>query len=442
VKAPEKLLGVDIETSEMAKDDAILGITVASTVTGDGEEKAWYSVDASGTPLQNMNKETALSLLYYLEEKQKADYAICAWNGAGFDLKMLGHLAGDLKLAGRIVMRMYDPMFQVLSQKGFAVGLAAAAKGLGVDQAKTMNGADAPEAWKKGEFEKVIKYVIGDSQMTVKIIQAIIKTEGIRWISKAGKKSFAPFMKLKTVSECLAEPPPDQSWMTNPLNRKDMVKWIPNTVVSNPPRQKSDDPDKGLKPVLILVAGPSGVGKNALCDELLKTLDMIVKPVTTTTRGIRSGEKDGVDYNFVSVDKFEKMISAGEFLEWAEVYGNKYGSPKAEISSKLAKGQDMIMIVDVQGVKSIRKFMDGIPKAMRDRFHLADVFIMPPSVDILKKRLLERGKDTPEIINKRITDAAGEIAQASTYKYVIVNDDMHKSWDRLRSIVIAERCRS
>lgn len=373
IPIPEKYLGFDIETSEMAQDDKIIPITVASTVTSDGEERAWFSDlsdpmfrgmigragetwdvgDRKVAPL--MSKGSAKAMLDYMAEKQKQGYAIVAWNGASFDLKMIGHLADDVELAGRLALGMYDPMFQILSQKGFAIGLAAAAKGLGIEQKKTMEG------------------------------------------------------KAKSDAE----------------------------AAENKARRGAD---AGARPLLVVLSGPSGAGKTVIRDELLRTMPEIQKSTTVTTRGPRKGEVNGVDYVFVSPEKFSEMAAKGDFLEWAEVHGNKYGSSKSDVSTRLAKGQDVILIVDVKGAESIRGFFAALKPEVRGKFCFADVFIMPPSIDELKKRLVARGKDDEETIARRIENAKLEMDRAKEYKYVVLNDTMDKAWDRLRSIVVAERC--
>ena len=474
MKAPALMLGVDIETSEQAKDDRISPITVASTVTSDGEERAWFSslddpslvgMKGSGkdetwgsingksvndmqlAPL--MSKATALAMLKYMDEKQKQGYAICAWNGASFDMKMIGHLADDLELAGRIALGMIDPMYQMLTQKGFPLGLAAVQKGLGITQAKSMDGKDAPDAWKNRQFQKVIGYVVGDSQITVQAILAIAAADGIRWLTKAGKPSYAAFRKFKTVAECLLDPDVDQSWQEKPLNRKQMVAWIPAAVRSKAKGEATvaeakerRDASGGARPIWLVLSGASGSGKSVLCEELIRTIPSIGRSVTVTTRQPRKGEMEGVDYRFVTPEKFDGMVAAGEFLEWAEVHGNKYGSSKADVSTRLAKGDDVAMIVDVQGAKNIREFVVKLPAEVGDKFCFADVFVTTPSLDDLKKRLVERGKDDQATIEKRMANAAEEVKQAPSYKYVVLNDTIDKAWDRLRSIVVAERCLS
>jgi guanylate kinase len=471
MKIPKLMLALDIETSEQAQDDKISPITVASTVTSDGEEMAWFSDPADSkvvgmrgnrdgetwvnyspgerplAPL--MGKGAAIAMLKYIEEKQKLGYSVCAWNGASFDMKMIGHLADNLELAGKIALEMYDPMYQILTQKGFPLALASVQKGLGLSQAKSMDGKDAPEAWKNGQFQKVIGYVIGDSQITIQVMQAIAKADGIKWITKSGKPSSVVFRKFKTVAECLLDPDVDQSWQQKPLNRKQMVAWIPDSVrnkakgdVVKAEAKERKDASGGARPILLVLSGPSGSGKSVLCDEIIRTIPSIGRSVTTTTRQPRKGEVEGVDYHFVTPEKFDKMAIAGDFLEWAEVYGNKYGSSKVDVSTKLAKGQDVIMIVDSQGAQNIRKFIVGLPTGTAMKFCFADVFVMPPSIEDLRKRLVARGKDDPKTIETRLANAAREITQSSRYKYTILNDSIDKAWDKLRSIVIAERCLS
>jgi guanylate kinase len=172
----------------------------------------------------------------------------------------------------------------------------------------------------------------------------------------------------------------------------------------------------------------------------MRTVPTLKASMTVTTRQPRKGEVDGVDYKFVSAEQFNKMISAGEFLEWADVHGFKYGSSKSDVSAKLAKGIDVALIVDVQGAESIRKFIAGLPAEKSARFCFADVFITPPSIDELKRRIEARGKDDADAIAKRLENAKVEMARAGEYKYQVVNDTVQNAWDRLRSILIAERC--
>lgn len=439
MKIPDKILGVDIETSEAAQDDKISPITVASTVTSDGEKRAWFShptdksvvgmaqngdnndwsnfsKDGQLSPL--MSKETALALLKYMEEKQRQGYALCAWNGAGFDLKMIGALAENMELAGRMALNLIDPMYQILTMKGYPVGLGAVQKGLGVDQSKSMSGADAPEAWSKGEFARVIGYVIGDSEITVKIIQAIGKAGGVKWTTKTGKPASLLFNKLKTVSECLLEPEPNNSWMDTPIDRHKIISWIPESAKTELSVENSShtmsDPGKINKPVLIVLSGPSGVGKSEICNNLTKCMPSIKRIVKFTTRQPRENEVDGVDYHFVKREQFDKLVMSGEFLEHSTVNDNFYGTLKIDVSKTLATGTDAIVIVDVNGAKMISAFYAGLPDKTRARFGLAKVFINPPSIF--------------------------KTESSEYYKYHVVNKNNDRTVDLVRSIVIAERC--
>jgi guanylate kinase len=465
---PHLLLAFDIETSEQAQDNKISPITVASTVTLDGDKRAWFShptdksivgmigrgqdedwsnfsPDGQLAPL--MSKETALAMLKYMEEKQNQGYSLCAWNGAGFDLKMIGFLAGDVELAGRMALDLIDPMYQVLSMKGYPVGLSAVQKGLGTEQAKSMSGADAPDAWANGEYQKVISYVIGDSEMTVEIIQAIAKVGGIKWMAKSGKPNSLMLQSFKTVAECLMDPEPNNSWMDKPINRRDIIAWIPEESKlpkSDKPRvvakKSKNTSSTKTKPVLLVISGPSGVGKSVICTELGKMDKPIEKVITFTTRKPRDGESDTISYNFVNDIQFDQMVKAGDFLEYAEVHGSKYGSTKISVSTKLAKGQDVVMILDVKGAEQVRAFFKSLPEATQSKFRQADVFVMPPSMNELRNRLVTRGTDSPENIEQRLLTAKVEMAQASSYRYTIVNDDLDNAVDKIDSIIVAEKC--
>lgn len=473
MKFPERLLALDIETSEQAQDGKIVPITVASTVTSDGEERAWFSDPADPEvvgmtspdktwaeyspgrrPLAPvMSKKTAQAMLDYMAAKVKQGYVLCAWNGASFDLQMIGALAGNLELAGRLALELLDPMYQVLSQKGFPIGLKAAAAGLKIDQAKSMDGKDAPEAWANGEYQKVISYVIGDSQMTLKMMKAIAEHDGIAWITKTGKQNSVNFTKFKTVIECFNEPQVDQSWMlkkadgNKPIDKKQILAWIPATSrqkatveVKKAIAKEKGEACQGFLPVLFVVSGPSGAGKTVLRDELMRTTPSVMKSTTVTTRPIRTGETDGVDYNFVTEEKFDQMIKAGAFFEWAKVHDFRYGSSKADISHRLAMGEDVILILDVQGAATIRKFYEGLPPATKSKFRLTDIFVTVPSMEVLRNRLAKRGQDDKETIETRMTNAKAEMARMGEYKYVVMNDDMHTAWTYLYCIVMAERC--
>jgi hypothetical protein len=169
----------------------------------------------------------AIHHLGFLKAKQEEGYAVCAWNGLSFDLQWIGYNAKNMPLASEIALNIYDPMFQFFNQRGFPVKLASVAKAMGVKQAKLMNGADAPQEWHAGNYQKVMDYVLGDSQITNLIINDIIKRKEIAWITQKGEIKIASIPRLKTVAEILKEPEPDQSWMKTKIERKDFYKWFP-----------------------------------------------------------------------------------------------------------------------------------------------------------------------------------------------------------------------
>jgi guanylate kinase len=150
-----------------------------------------------------------------------------------------------------------------------------------------------------------------------------------------------------------------------------------------------------------------------------------------TSRGARHGERDGVDYNFISRDRFEEMIRDGDFLEWADVFCNYYGTCAADTEAWLARGEDVVLVIDVQGARKVRS--RGI--------ETVGIFVLPPSAAVLEQRLRGRSKDSEEQIHRRLEVARGEVAEYVQYEYVVINDDFNRAVDRLRSIVLAERTR-
>ena len=230
-----KLLSVDIEISdvfELAKHEdmdkyAPFHISVAATAIHSGVNTVWYSPREAGSaePALNIIREKAKELLQYLADMQRDGYMICAWNGLGFDLKWIGHVAEDMKLAARVALKSYDPMFQFFNQTGYPVALAAVAKAMGIEQVKSMAGADAPKQWRGGNYQAVMDYVLGDCQLTNLIVLAIGEYRQVRWVATKGHVRAIPMPRLKTVEEVLKEPEPDQSWMTNPLKRNKFSDW-------------------------------------------------------------------------------------------------------------------------------------------------------------------------------------------------------------------------
>jgi len=183
---------------------------------------------------------------------------------------------------------------------------------------------------------------------------------------------------------------------------------------------------------LYVLSGPSGVGKDTVLAALSNIDTDFAICITATTRGMRTGEVEGSPYTFLTRTDFEDRIAAGDFLEFAEVNGgNLYGTPKSWVDQTLAAGTDAILKIDVQGGKSIRSL---VPNAIL-------VFLAPPSLDELEARLRSRGTETEDAIQVRLEDARTEIAASTGYDYIVVNDDIATAADRLRCILVAERCR-
>ena len=185
--------------------------------------------------------------------------------------------------------------------------------------------------------------------------------------------------------------------------------------------------------ILFVVSAPSGTGKTTLCANVRQTPDLVYS-VSCTTRPIRKGEKDGADYFFLSREKFEKRVKAGEMLEHADVYGQYYGTPKGPILEHLAAGRDVLLDIDVQGARQIRELQD--PKI---RASLADIFIMPPDLEELRRRLEGRGTETAKQIEKRIQAADSEMADWKSYRYTILSSSMEEDLIKFRAIIRAER---
>lgn len=182
---------------------------------------------------------------------------------------------------------------------------------------------------------------------------------------------------------------------------------------------------------LIVISAASGSGKTSLAHRVLREMPGLRFSVSHTTRKSRIGEKDGVDYFFVSKEKFEDMIREDAFLEHAHVYGNYYGTSSRFVESELAAGHDVLLDIDVQGAMAVKKRM---PEAIT-------VFVFAPSYQVLSDRLRKRGLDDDEVIRGRLQIASGEIRCYREYEYVIINDDIEKSVLELKSIVLAARCR-
>jgi guanylate kinase len=180
---------------------------------------------------------------------------------------------------------------------------------------------------------------------------------------------------------------------------------------------------------LYIISAPSGAGKTSLVAALLKTDSAIEVSVSHTTRKPRPGEQDGVNYHFVNIQAFEQLISDGAFLEHAKVFDNYYGTSRVWIESRLAAGQDVILEIDWQGAQQVRKVM---PNAM-------SIFILPPSKNALRSRLMGRGQDSEETIERRMSEAESESSHYGEYEYLVINDDFDVALADLVSIFRAQR---
>jgi guanylate kinase len=182
---------------------------------------------------------------------------------------------------------------------------------------------------------------------------------------------------------------------------------------------------------LLIVAGPSGAGKATLVRALLAADSRVQLSVSFTSRAPRDGEVEGRDYHFVSREQFLAMVNHGDFLEHAEVHGNLYGTSQSWITEAMAAGQDILLEIDVQGAQQVRR---SFPEAV-------GIFILPPSAEILEQRLRGRGTDSEEAIVRRLANARGEIAQVSSFDYVIINEHIDLAVRDIVGIVRAERCK-
>lgn len=182
---------------------------------------------------------------------------------------------------------------------------------------------------------------------------------------------------------------------------------------------------------LFIVSAPSGTGKTTLVERVVKCVPRLRMSRSYTSRAARVGEIDGVDYNFISRERFEAMVRDGAFLEWADVFGSYYGTAAADTEAVLASGDDVVLVIDVQGARQVRS--RGI--------ETVGIFVLPPSAAILEQRLRGRSKDTEEQMQRRLQVARREVGEYSRYEYVVINDEVEPAVDRLRAIIMAERAR-
>jgi guanylate kinase len=183
--------------------------------------------------------------------------------------------------------------------------------------------------------------------------------------------------------------------------------------------------------LLFIVSAPSGSGKTTLVERLVQVTPGLRMSRSFTSRPPRAGECDGVDYNFISRERFEQMHAAGDFLESADVFGNLYGTSYAQTVQALDRGEDLVLVIDVQGARQVR----------RSHFEHVGIFVLPPSFEILSARLRSRSKDSDAQIGRRLEVARQEVSAVDEYDYVVINDELDSAVRRLESIVEAERLR-
>lgn len=183
--------------------------------------------------------------------------------------------------------------------------------------------------------------------------------------------------------------------------------------------------------LLLVVSAPSGTGKTTVAERVVHLVPDLALSRSYTSRAARAGEIDGVDYNFIARARFEQMVAAGEFLEWADVFGNLYGTCARDAEAELSSGRDLVLVIDVQGARQVRS---RCPDTV-------GVFVLPPSFDVLEQRLRGRSSDSEPAMQRRLRTARAEVAAFTEYDYVIVNDELDRCVDRLRAIVLAERAK-
>lgn len=196
-------------------------------------------------------------------------------------------------------------------------------------------------------------------------------------------------------------------------------------------RPDTSAPVESTRGMLFVVSSPSGGGKGTLIQRVLKQVRNLSYSVSYTTRAPRNGEVEGREYFFVTPEEFEAMVAAGEFLEWAHVHGKLYGTSRKQVSRDVFKGRDIILEVDVQGAASVRELVT----------ESVSIFILPPSVETLRKRLIARGTDSSEELELRLRNAPTELKHYKSFDYVIINDEVGRAANQLSCIVEAERVR-
>jgi guanylate kinase len=212
-----------------------------------------------------------------------------------------------------------------------------------------------------------------------------------------------------------------------------------SATIPEPNVESQAKAELAASPLLVLISAPSGGGKTTLCQHLLAARPEMTRAVTCTTRPPRVGERDGADYYFLDAGSFLKRVQAGNFLEHATVYGNSYGTLKAEVLGKLRHSKDVLLNVDVQGAATIREKAQEVPEL---KHALVSVFLTPPSLSIVEERLRKRGTDSPAVIQKRLGVARQEIAHWRHFDYLLLSASIDEDLRRMMAIIEAEKLRS
>ncbi len=196
-------------------------------------------------------------------------------------------------------------------------------------------------------------------------------------------------------------------------------------------RSSTDPRGASRRGLLFVVSAPSGTGKTTVVERLVQRVPDLAMSRSYTSRAVRVEEAHGIDYNFIARARFEEMVAADAFLEWADVFGNLYGTCAGDAERDLAAGRDLVLVIDVQGARQVRRRCAGT----------VGVFVLPPSFAVLEQRLRGRSADTEEAMQRRLQTARDEVTAFLEYDYVVVNDELEACVDRMRAIVLAERAR-